>query len=63
MEAKAASFDERAVTPESARRILGKDGENYSDEEMADIVERLYLIAEFGLSAESGLHSTNSNQK
>ena len=50
MEAKAASFEERAVTPEAARRILGKDGENYSDEEMADIVERLYSIAEFDIN-------------
>ncbi len=49
MDANAARFDDRGISLSSARKILGKEGDCYSDEQLEDILSRIYEIAEFGM--------------
>ena len=43
------AFSDRKITEPVARKILGRDADTYSEKELTDIVDRLYVIAEYGL--------------
>ncbi len=45
----------RQITEKSARRILGKAAQSYSQEQLQDIVDRLYGVAEIKLRDEDNL--------
>ncbi len=54
MEAHAANFRDRKISISQARKILGVEGKSYSDDDLRDILDCLYQIAEFGLRREMG---------
>ncbi len=54
MEAKAADFRDRKISVSQARKILGGQAKSYSDDELRDILDCLYQVAEFGLRLEMG---------
>lgn len=44
----------RQITEKVARRILGKAAEPYSADQLQDIVDRLYSMAEFSIRFDRG---------
>lgn len=54
MEASAADFRDRKISVPQARKILDGEAKSYSDDELRDILDCLYQLAEFGLRREMG---------
>lgn len=51
----------RRITNSAARRMLGMIGRNYSDEEVTEILDALYGIAEAGFEACRDLESADND--
>jgi len=48
------SSPDRKITEKTARHILGKEANCYSAEQLEDIINRLYEIAEFSIRFDRG---------